>query len=292
MSNIIDEIVQRPKPGDTANWWGKQDPKQWAAPLDDEESGDLEFFTSSDVAPTMRIGRGIADAGSLTKEERERAQRLFGDDSSALTRFANFENRRRIIAHYVLTHPATIEYEIQLYRLSRDVNPFHFIVERVYEVATGREMFTDEKVSRLAAGAELLLAFVVGRILRSAGRATLPAAAPVKDLTAPIYDLPPEGGGMSINGRWYTEHALERMAPDTPQIRAEIRARTMARVRKLGLEPNSPAYDPVLKTALKRIDPRGVPPSVVENEIQHPGSTNVDVITVKRGSVVVTVKPR
>lgn len=292
MSNIIDEIVQRPKPGDTANWWGKQDPKEWADPLDDEENGYLEFFTSSDVAPTMRIGRGIADAGSLTKEERDRAQKLFGDDSSALTRFASFENRRRIIAHYVLTHPATIEYEIQLYRLSRDVNPFHFIVERVYEVATGREMFTDEKVSRMAAGAELLLAVVVGRILRSAGRATFPAAAPVKDLTAPIYDLPPEGGGMSINGRWYTEHALERMAPDTPQIRAEIRARTMARVRKLGLEPNSPAYDPVLTKALKRIDPRGVPPSVVENEIQRPGSTNVDVVTVKRGSVVVTVKPR
>ena len=240
----------------------------------------------------MRIGRGIADAGRLTDEEKERARKVFGDDPSALTKFANFENRRRIIAHYVLTHPATIEYEIQLYRLSRDVNPVHFIVERIYEVATGKEMLTEEKISRLAAGADLLIAIVVGRVLSAAARATAPVRAPVRGPTEPIYDLPPEGGGMTINGRWYTEHALERMAPDTPQVRAEIESRTLARIRKLGLNPTSPAYDAILAKALKKIDPRGVPPSVVEAEIQRPGSTNVRVVTVRRGSIVVSVIPK
>ncbi len=32
----------------------------------------------------------------------------------------------------------------------------------------------------------------------------------------------PEGGGTFINGRWYVEHALERMAPRTPQVMAEL----------------------------------------------------------------------
>ena len=83
MSNLIEEILQRPKPGDTADWWGKQDPKNWAGVLDEEETGYLELFTSSEVPPTMRIGRGIADAGRLTDEEKERARKVFGDDPSA-----------------------------------------------------------------------------------------------------------------------------------------------------------------------------------------------------------------
>jgi len=97
---------------------------------------------------------------------------------------------------------------------------------------------------------------------------------------------------MTINGRWYTEHALERMAPDTPQVRAEIRGRVIERLERLGIESGHPAYDRVLARALQKIDPRGVPPSVVEAEILRPGSTNVKVITAKAKSIVVTVIPR
>jgi hypothetical protein len=42
---------------------------------------------------------------------------------------------------------------------------------------------------------------------------------------------------------------------------------------------------------MQKVDPRGVPPSVVEAEIMT-GSTHVRVITAKRGSVVVTVIPK
>jgi hypothetical protein len=44
--------------------------------------------------------------------------------------------------------------------------------------------------------------------------------------------------------------------------------------------------------ALQKIDPRGIPPSVIEAEIGSPGSTNVTVITAGQGQVVVTVMPR
>jgi hypothetical protein len=67
----------------------------------------------------------------------------------------------------------------------------------------------------------------------------------------------------------------------------------MARLQRLGIDPGNPAYDRVLARALQKgIDPRGIPPSVVEAEITRPGSTNVKVITAKGGRIVVTVMPR
>jgi hypothetical protein len=141
------------------------------------------------------------------------------------------------------------------------------------------------------AGVDLLLPLVVGRVLRLV-RPQPAAGPPARPLTDPIWDLPSEGGGMSINGRWYTEHALERMAPDTPAIRAELRTRAAARLERLGIKQGSPAWDKCMERALQKIDPRGVSPSVVEAEVSRPGSTNVRVITAKRGQVVITVVPR
>ena len=37
------------------------------------------------------------------------------------------------------------------------------------------------------------------------------------------WDMPQKG--KIINGRYYTKHALERMAPDIPQVRAELELR-------------------------------------------------------------------
>ncbi len=97
---------------------------------------------------------------------------------------------------------------------------------------------------------------------------------------------------MDINGNWYTEHALERMAPDTPQVRAELRVRAINRLERLGIKQGSKAFDKCLARAMTKIDPRGVPPSVVEAEIASPGSTNVTVIYIKRLLRVVTVIPK
>jgi hypothetical protein len=65
-----------------------------------------------------------------------------------------------------------------------------------------------------------------------------------------------------------------------------------SRFEKSGSEPGNPAYNRLLARSLERIDPRGVPPSVVEAEIANPGSTSVQVITANRGKVVVTVLHR
>jgi RHS repeat-associated protein len=103
------------------------------------------------------------------------------------------------------------------------------------------------------------------------------------------WTLPEGGGGAKISGRWYTEHALERMAPDTPQVRAELEARALVRAEAAGLKPGTSAFGEWWRSYGP--DPRGVPPMVVEGEIANPGSTNVRVITGPDGRVI-TVIPR
>lgn len=263
-----------------------------AAALVEEEVGYLELFTSHSVEPILRIGRGIASVDRLSAEDKELAVKKFGPRSIDLTLFANYENRRRIVAHYAFTHPATVQYELQLYRLTRDLNPVTFIAERIWQTSTGKEAFTGSQASRLWAAVDLLIPMVIGGALAKVRAASVPPKRAVRPLSEPLYDLPSDGGGMMINGRYYTEHALERMAPNTPQIRAEITKRMAVRMEKLGLRPGSPAWDQCLSRALKKVDPRGVPPSVVEAEIATPGATNVKVITANRKRVVVTVIPR
>jgi len=291
MANVIDGIADHPKPGETAQWWSQQNKLLMARYLDPEEVAYFDFFTSSDVPPALRIGRGLTNLTNLTAEDKEKGKKYFGDGAGAMNQFVNYENRRRIVAHYVCTHPATIQYELALYRLTRDVIPPLFIAERAYEVVTGQEAFTGEKLSRIRAGVDLLIAVVLARVLSAAAGANARVRPPSASLTDPIYDLPPRGG-MKINGRWYTEHALERMAPDTPQIRAELRTRAAERLTELGFTPGTEAYNTCLARALQKIDPRGIPPSVVEAEILRPGSTNVRVITVRGERVVVTVMLR
>jgi hypothetical protein len=298
--DIVYQISEIQRPLSVATFWDVQVKPQraeWSQPLSELEQGYIQAFRDPSTPKEIQM-RVPVDPANLTAEERAEAERLFGAGPAAAAQYANYENRRRILAHYVYTHPATVRAELGLYRLFRDVNPIHFALERGWQIGSGQEMFTGQEVSRLGAAGEFLLylavAYGVGKAL-GAARPTpqfeVPSGPP-RPLTAPIYDLPPEGGGIRVGGRWYTEHALERMAPDTPEVRAELRTRTAGRLERLGIKPDNPAYSKVLGKALGRIDPRGVPPSVVEAEIANPGSTNVRVITARRGQVVVTVMPR
>jgi hypothetical protein len=79
------------------------------------------------------------------------------------------------------------------------------------------------------------------------------------------------------------------MAPDTPQIRAELEARALGRAESAGLEPGTPEFQEWW--GKNGPDPRDVPPMVVEAEIANPGSTTVQVVTNVNGDVV-TVIPR
>lgn len=72
-----------------------------------------------------------------------------------------------------------------------------------------------------------------------------------------------EGGGV-INGREYSQHAMERMAPDTPQVRAELSRRAEKAAEQLGYKPGTQKYYEFCK---KHVDPRNIPPSVIEDAI-------------------------
>lgn len=295
-SSILDEIMKRPKPGDAAEWWAHEAnraPTGWSHPLEPDEINYIEVFSSPDLEPIMQF-RGKVDPNQLTEEEKVKAKKRFGEDKMAFSKYANRENRRRILAHYVYHHPATVNLQLSLYRMSRDFNPITFAFERGYQIGSGKEALTNNEVSRVEAAAELVVPMLIGAAIGAVLKGTAPVSPKpkVRALTDPIYDLPVEGGGMRINGRWYTEHALERMAPDTPLIRAELTTRVVKRLERLGIKPGSVAYEKAFAKAMKKVDPRGIPPSVVEAEIAKPRSTNVKVVTAKQGSIVVSVIPR
>jgi hypothetical protein len=100
--------------------------------------------------------------------------------------------------------------------------------------------------------------------------------------------IPPQGGGGYINGTWYTEHALERMAPDTPYIRALLQARFNLRLEGSGFQPGTPEYNAYFRLNLP--DPRGVPASVVQAKIDDPESVPGITVVVNESGGVITVQ--
>jgi hypothetical protein len=297
-NDIVLSIASIQKPRDVALYWADEvEPNRthWASSLSELEQGYIDAMTDPTVPGPLRM-RSPVDPERMSSEEADESRRLFGTGANAARRYANYENRHRIFWHYFYSHPATIRLQLGLYRLVRDVNPIHFSFERGWQIGSGREVFTGQEVSRLGAAFEFLaslaLIYGIGKVLQTT-RPTIGATRRVsRSLGDPIYDLPADGGGMRINNRWYTEHALERMAPDTPAVREQIRTRITQRLERIGISSSHPAYNRVLAKALQNVDPRGVPPSVVEAEIARPGSTSVRVITARRGEVVVTVIPR
>lgn len=107
---------------------------------------------------------------------------------------------------------------------------------------------------------------IVGRVFGKYGELEQKAKdlGKVSKVTEEIGWSMPRGGGV-IDGRKYTEHALERMAPDTIQVRAELTKRARERAERNGYTFGSKEY----MEELKKVDPRGVTPSVVEETIKH-----------------------
>lgn len=59
---------------------------------------------------------------------------------------------------------------------------------------------------------------------------------------------------------------MERMAPDTPQVRAELEKIAADLAKGKGLEPQTKAYSDFVK---KYVDPRNITPSVIEDAIKN-----------------------
>ena len=79
-----------------------------------------------------------------------------------------------------------------------------------------------------------------------------------------VWDMT-EGGGI-INSREYSQHAMERMAPDTSSVRAELSRRAEALAKSKGLQVGTPEY---YQFCQKYVDPRNIPPSVIEDAIRN-----------------------
>ncbi len=72
--------------------------------------------------------------------------------------------------------------------------------------------------------------------------------------------------GATINGRKYSGHALERMAPDTLEIRARLHTRAYEIAKGKEYVPGTREYSDFIK---KYVQPRNVPPSVIEDAIKN-----------------------
>ncbi|HLB32688.1 MAG TPA: hypothetical protein VJK54_00470, partial [Chthoniobacterales bacterium] len=132
------------------------------------------------------------------------------------------------------------------------------------------------------------------------------------------YLFPSVGGGI-YNGRWYTSHALERMAPETPEIMKILVSRAIKRAQSAGFTFDvdsfqSCAHQPDALSIWWKVycprdkgmpvppfklwwytygpQPRGVLPSEVEAEIAHPGTTGLMVITSEEGDVKTVIRKK
>jgi hypothetical protein len=166
------------KPGDVAAWWGSEPgahPDQWLHPLSYWEREYLQAMSAPTVPAPVRM-RSLIDPGNLTPKEAREAEQLFCRGAGAALRYAHFANRRSIVSHYVWSHPATLRLHLGLYGLFRDSNPLHFALERGWQVGSGKEMFTQQDVSRLGAAAEFFVALAVGVAVERAMGLTHPLA--------------------------------------------------------------------------------------------------------------------
>jgi hypothetical protein len=224
-NDVLHHIVTLQKPGDVGGWWAagpKQNPEQWSGALSDWERRYIATFTGAVPAPLrMRVA---VNPDAPTAEEAAAAVRLFGKGVEApsgdaraaiLTKYANFENRRRIVAHYTLTHPATVRLQLGLFRFVRDINPIHFAFERGFQIGGGKEMFTDKDVSRVGAAAEFFLALAIAFGTAKVLQATKPPTGP----TTPMPEVVQKGIGSMLErpqgpGVAYGKEAAARLAAE------------------------------------------------------------------------------
>ncbi|PEO00016.1 S-layer protein [Bacillus cereus] len=159
----------------------------------------------------------------------------------------------------------------ELGSMSLDFFPIVGQIKQGLQLINGREFFTEREygpddyvwgtVSTLVGGSPK----VVGRVFGKYGELEQKAKdlGKVSKVTEEIGWSMPRGGGV-IDGRKYSEHALERMAPDTVQVRAELTKRARERAERKGYTFGSDKY----MEELKKVDPRGMTPNVVEDIIK------------------------
>jgi hypothetical protein len=162
--DVIQQILLLRKPRDVALWWASspgEDIQHWSHPLSAWERKYAEAMSTETVPEPLRMWP-LVTPERLTPEQTEDMERRLGTGAATAEGYAHWENRRRIVNHYVWTHPATLQALLGVYGLARDVNPLHFALERGWQMGSGQEMFTAREVSQLGAAQEFFTALAVG----------------------------------------------------------------------------------------------------------------------------------
>jgi hypothetical protein len=243
--DVIQQILLLRLPRDVALWWEAGpgvDVAHWSHPLSEWERQYAEAMSAETVPEVLRMWP-LVRPERLTAEQLQEMERRLGTGAAAAQGYAHWENRRRIVHHYVWTHPATLQLSLGLYGLARDVNPLHFALERGWRMGGGQEMFTGQEVSQLGAAQEFFAALAVGvaagklmtatRPVRP-GRVEAPPAPPSAVARAP--EPPPAPGTLAPSAELV--HALTGKNP-TPQVSAGPRLR-----QDITVKPDVPALRP------------------------------------------------
>ncbi len=162
--DVIQQILLLQKPGYVQAWWNSgpwDELEHWSHPLSEWELKYAEAMSAATVPEAIRMWP-LVTAERLTPEQTEEMERRLGPGAAAAQGYAHWENRRRIVKHYFLTHPATLQGLLGGYALARDVSPLHFALERGWQMGSGQEMFTQREVSKLGAAQEFFLVLATG----------------------------------------------------------------------------------------------------------------------------------
>ncbi len=238
--DVIQQILLLQKPAAVQSWWNEgpwEDIAHWSHPLSEWERKYAEAMSAATVPEAIRMWP-LVTPERLTPEQREDMERRLGTGAAA-EGYAHWENRRRIVKHYFMTHPATLQQLLGLYGLARDVNPLHFALERGWQMGSGQEMFTEQKVSQLGAAQEFFTALAVGVAAGKLMTATRPV--PGWGVPEPVEPVGPGGWRLRPLRRepWHVlqnplrrqHRPLRRRAPSRPHPNwsKPSRARTQRR---------------------------------------------------------------
>ncbi len=196
--DVIQQILLLQKPAAVLSWWvsgpsGEQ-LHQWTHPLSEWELKYIEAMSAETVPEPIRM-KPLVTPERLTPEQKQAMERLLGPGAAA-EEYAHWENRQRIVKHYVFTHPASVRLFLVLYGVARDSNPLFFALERGWQMGSGQELFTAREVSRLGAAQEFFTALAVGVAAGKLMTATRPVPGwgvpePVEPVSAGKVGAPP-----------------------------------------------------------------------------------------------------
>jgi hypothetical protein len=162
--DVIQQILLLQKPAAVQSWWNSgpwEDIVHWSHPLSEWELKYAVDMSAATVPEAIRMWP-LVTPERLTPEQLEDMERRLGTGAAAAEGYAHWENRRRIVKHYFMTHPATLQALLGGYGLARDFNPLHFALERGWQMGSGQEMFTERELSQLGAAQEFFTALAVG----------------------------------------------------------------------------------------------------------------------------------